>query len=88
VGPKTAVLSYSMNPPPPALQLRDQIRLPRNGFLQLHDPIRLPPDQGGKLITGRTRIGDTQQDAQTTTTTQVDTLNTVHISHSSHSRTR
>jgi hypothetical protein len=40
------------------LQLRDQIRLPRNGFLQLHDPIRLPPDQGGKLITGRTRIGE------------------------------
>ncbi|WP_407688275.1 hypothetical protein [Mycobacterium sp. HUMS_1102779] len=44
--------------PQPALQLRDQIRLPRNGFLQPHDPIRLPPLQSGKLLTGRTRVGE------------------------------
>lgn len=40
------------------LQRRDQIPLPRNGFLQLYGPLRLPPAEGDKLLIGQTRIGE------------------------------
>ena len=64
-------------------QLRDRIRLLRNGFLRPHHPTRLPPRQAGNCLRHRHGSANAAATFANHDANQVDTLNTINVGQSS-----